>query len=195
MSLSLLLHIWTHSKSLCFEDERDRFWFRLGSSWWTNPYHIFVQNLENFFLENIRDSSVSIATQLGWTVRGSNPGGGEVYHVWTGPKAHLVSCTKAIDCECVTSSPPLCACTVMSWGDLYSFLIEKADALAWRCCKWVIRRCCLSYTRNMASNDMGEETLNMEMAMTNFKIDCVMSRFSCTATFQYNLSLMVGNSA
>jgi hypothetical protein len=30
----------------------------------------------------------------GWTVRGSNPGGGEIFeHVQTGPGAHPASCT------------------------------------------------------------------------------------------------------
>ena len=42
-----------------------------------------------------RDSSVGIATRYGWTVRGSNPGGGARFSasVQTGPGAYTVSCT------------------------------------------------------------------------------------------------------
>jgi hypothetical protein len=33
---------------------------------------------------------------MGWTVRGSNPGGGEIFPVQTGPAAHPASCTAGI---------------------------------------------------------------------------------------------------
>ena len=77
----------------------------------------------------------------GWTVRGSNPGGVEIFHdVRTGPEAHPASCTMgtgsfpgakrpelvltthlllAPGCEWIGAipGPSLCVCTGMSWGD------------------------------------------------------------------------------
>jgi len=39
-----------------------------------------------------RDSSVGIANPTGWTVRGSNPGGGEIFHTHPDqPGAHPAS--------------------------------------------------------------------------------------------------------
>jgi hypothetical protein len=129
-------------------------------------------------------------------VRGSNPGGSEVYHVvQTGLEAHPFSCTMGVCCECVIiSASSVCLRrNVMGWP--LSFVIEKAETLGWRWCKWVIQRCCFNYTRYMASNVMGKKTLNMEMAMTYFKIDPVIQRYSCTKTYKNNLSLTVGNSS
>jgi hypothetical protein len=41
-----------------------------------------------------RDSSVGIVAFYGWTVRGSNPGRGEIFvRVQTGPVSHSVSYT------------------------------------------------------------------------------------------------------
>jgi hypothetical protein len=82
---------------------------------------------------------------MGWTVQGSNPSGGEIFHaVQTSPKAHPDFSAKGtrsflgeqqlhmeltthlllpLGCEWVGVIPPSHLCASMSWDDLYFFMI------------------------------------------------------------------------
>jgi FMN phosphatase YigB (HAD superfamily) len=74
-------------------------------------------------------------------------------------------------------------------GDLLPFLIEKAETLGWRKCKWVIQRCCFSHTRYMASNGMGEKDFEYRVGH-----DTLQNRFSDTQIIKI-ICLTVGNSS